>query len=59
MKIKDLILKLQEQDPESEIEFVGFVEYGFQEYMEIVTEECLLREEIGFVQLIISGESLK
>lgn len=59
MKIKDLILKLQEQDPESEIEFVGFVEYGFQEYMEIVTEDCLLREEIGFVQLIISGESLK
>lgn len=59
MKIKDLILKLQEQDPESEIEFVGFVEYGFQEYMEIVSEECLIREEIGFVQLIISGESLK
>jgi len=59
MKIKDLILKLQEQDPESEIEFVGFVEYGFQEYMEVVSEECLIREEIGFVQLIISGESLK
>lgn len=59
MKIKDLILKLQEQDLESEIEFVGFVEYGFQEYMEIVSEECLIREEIGFVQLIISGESLK
>lgn len=59
MKIKDLILKLQEQDPESEIEFVGFIEYGFQEYMEVVSEECLIREEIGFVQLIISGESLK
>ena len=57
MKIKDLILKLQEQDPESEIEFVGFVEYGFQEYMEVVSEECLIREEVGFVQLIISGES--
>lgn len=59
MKIKDLILKLQEQDPESEIEFVGFIEYGFQEYMEVVTEECLLREDGGSVQLIISGESLK
>ena len=59
MKIKDLILKLQEQDPESEIEFVGLAEYGFQEYMEIVTEECLIREDSGFVQLIISGESLK
>ena len=59
MKIKDLILKLQEQDPESEIEFVGFVEYGFQEYMEVISEECLIREDSGFVQLIISGESLK
>ena len=59
MKIKDLILELQKQNPESEIEFVGFVEYGFQEYMEVVSEECLIREDGGFVQLIISGESLK
>ena len=59
MKVKDLILELQKENPESEIEFVGFIEYGFQEYMEVVSEECLIREEIGFVQLIISGESLK
>ena len=59
MKIKDLILELQKQNPESEIEFVGLVEYGFQEYMEVVSEECLIREDCGFVQLIISGESLK
>ena len=54
MKIKDLILKLQEQDPESEIEFVGFIEYGFQEYMEVVTEECLIQENSGFVLLFFS-----
>ena len=59
MKVKDLILELQKQNPESEIEFVGFVEYGFQEYMEVVTEDCLIQEDSGFVQLIISGESLK
>ena len=59
MKIKDLILELQKQTPESELEFVGLVEYGFQEYMEVVSEECLIREDGGFVQLIISGESLK
>ena len=58
MKIKDLILELQKQNPESELEFVGFVEYGFQEYMEIVSEECHIQEDSGFVQLIISGESL-
>ena len=59
MQIKDLILELQKLDPESQIEFVSLTEYGFQEYMEVVSEECLIREEIGFVQLIISGESLK
>ena len=59
MKVKDLILELQKQNPESEIEFVGFIEYGFQECMEVVTEDCLLREDSGSVQLIISGESLK
>ena len=59
MKIKDLILELQKQNPESEIEFVGFVEYGFREYMEIVSEECQIQGDGGFVQLIISGESLK
>lgn len=59
MKIKDLILKLQEQDPESEIQSVGLAEYGFQEIPKIVPEECFIREDNGFVQLIISGESLK
>ena len=44
--------------PETEVEFVGFVECGFREYMEIVSEECLIREEGDFVQFIISGESL-
>lgn len=58
MKIKDLIEKLNEFNPETEVEFVGFVEYGFREYMEIVSEECLIREEGDFVQFIISGESL-
>lgn len=58
MKIKDLVLELQKQNPESEIEFVGLVEYGYGEQIEIVSEECHIQEEDGFVQLIISGESL-
>lgn len=58
MKIKELIEKLNEFNPETEVEFVGFVEYGFREYMEVVSEECLIREEDDFVQFIISGESL-
>ena len=58
MKIKDLIERLNEFNPETEVEFVGFVEYGFREYMEIVSEECHIQEDSGFVQLIISGESL-
>ena len=59
MNVLDLIERLKQLDPESQIEFVSLTEYGFQEYMEVVSEECLIREEIGFVQLIISGESLK
>ena len=59
MNVLELIEKLKQLDPESQIEFVSLTEYGFQEYMEVVSEECLIREEIGFVQLIISGESLK
>jgi len=58
MKIKDLIERLNEFNPESEIEFVGLVEYGYGEQMEIVSEECHIQEEDGFVQFIISGESL-
>ena len=58
MKIKDLIKRLNEFNPETEVEFVGFVEYAFREYMEIVSEECLIREKDDFVQFIISGESL-
>ena len=58
MKIKDLILELQKQNPESEIEFVGLVEYGFGETMSFETEECLIRKDTGLVRLIISGESL-
>ncbi len=57
MQIKDLILELQKQDPESQIEFVSLTEYGFQEYMEVISEECLIREDSGSVQLIISGEA--
>ena len=57
MNVLELIEKLKQLDPESQIEFVSLTEYGFQEYMEVVSEECLIREEIGFVQLIISGEA--
>lgn len=57
MNVLDLIERLKQFDPESQIEFVSLTEYGFQEYMEVVSEECLIREEIGFVQLIISGEA--
>lgn len=57
MNVLDLIERLKQLDPESQIEFVSLTEYGFQEYMEVVSEECLIREEIGFVQLIISGET--
>lgn len=56
MKIKDLILELQKQNLESEIEFVGLVEYGFGERMEFVSEDCHIQEEDGFIQLIIQGE---
>lgn len=57
MNVLDLIERLKQLDPKSQIEFVSLTEYGFQEYMEVVSEECLIREEIGFVQLIISGEA--
>jgi hypothetical protein len=55
MKVKDLISKLQEFNPESELEFVGQILYGFGEFMEGISEECYLQEEDDFVQLIIQG----
>jgi hypothetical protein len=57
MNVLDLIERLKQLDPESQIEFVSLTEYGFQEYMEVVSEECLIREDSGSVQLIISGEA--
>ena len=57
MKVKDLIERLKDFNPESELEFVGLIEYGFGEQMEVITEDCHLQEEDDFVQLIISGES--
>jgi hypothetical protein len=58
MKIKDLIEKLSEFNPETEVEFVGIVEYGFGEYVEMCSEECIIQEEDDYIQFIISGESL-
>jgi hypothetical protein len=58
MKIRDLIEKLSEFNPETEVEFVGAVVYGFGEYMEICSEECIIQEEDDYIQFIISGESL-
>jgi len=58
MKIKDLILELQKQNPEDKVEFVGLVEYGFGETMSFETEECLIRKDNGLIRLITSGESL-
>lgn len=57
MNVLELIEKLKQLDPESQIEFVSLTEYGFQEYMEVVSEECLIREEENLVQIIISGEA--
>lgn len=59
MKIADLIEKLTKFNPETEIEFVGITESSFGEYSEMCSEECIIREEDGFIQLIISGESLE
>ena len=58
MKIKDLIEKLSEFNPETEVEFVGIVEYGFGEYVEMCSEECIIREGGDYIQFIISGESV-
>ena len=57
MNVLDLIERLKQLNPESQIEFVSLTEYGFQEYMEVVSEECLIREEENLVQIIISGEA--
>ena len=57
MNVLELIEKLKQLDPESQIEFVSLTEHGFQEYMEVVSEECLIREEENLVQIIISGEA--
>jgi hypothetical protein len=58
MKVEDLIKELTKFNPETEIEFVGIIESGFGEYSEMCSEECLIRDEDGFIQLVISGESL-
>ena len=58
MKVKDLIERLKDFNPESELEFVGLTEYGFGEQMEVVSEDCHIQEEDDFVQLIIQGEGL-
>lgn len=57
MKIKDLILELQKQNPEDKVEFVGLMDYGFGEAMSIASKECLIQEDGGLVQIIISGDS--
>lgn len=56
MKVRDLIERLKEFNPESELEFVGSVEFGFGETTECISEECILQEEDDFVQLIVHGE---
>jgi hypothetical protein len=56
MKVRDLIEKLKGFNPETEVEFTGIVECGFGEYVECVSEECIIREEDDFLQLIVSGE---
>ena len=56
MKVRDLIEKLKGFNPETEVEFAGIIEYGFGEYVECVSEECIIREEDDFIQLIVSGE---
>jgi hypothetical protein len=56
MKVIDLIDRLKQLNPESQIEFVGLTEYGYGEEMEIITGECHIQEEENLVQIIISGE---
>ena len=56
MKVRDLIERLKDFNPESELEFVGLTEYGFGEQMEVGSEDCHIQEEGDFVQLIVSGE---
>lgn len=57
MKVKDLIKRLTQLNPETEIEFVGLCEYGFGETIEFISEGCHIQEEDNLVQLIIQGEN--
>lgn len=57
MNVLDLIERLKQLDPESQIEFVGLTEYGYGERMEVISEECHIQEEENLVQIIISGEA--
>jgi hypothetical protein len=56
MKVIDLIDRLKQLNPESQIEFVGLTEYGYGEQLEITTTECHIQEEGSLVQIVISGE---
>ena len=57
MNVLELIEKLKQLDPESQIEFVSLTEYGYGERMEVISEECHIQEEENLVQIIISGEA--
>jgi hypothetical protein len=57
MNVLDLIERLKQLDPESQIEFVSLTEYGYGERMEVISEECHIQEEENLVQIIISGEA--
>lgn len=57
MNVLDLIERLKQFDPESQIEFVSLTEYGYGERMEVISEECHIQEEENLVQIIISGEA--
>ena len=56
MIIKELILQLQNLNPEDKVEFVGLVEYGFGETMSFETDEIHIQSHEGLTQLIIQGE---
>ena len=57
MKVKELIERLTQLNPETEVEFVGLCEYGFGETIEFISEGCHIQEEDNLVQIIIQGEN--
>ena len=57
MNVLELIERLKQFDPESQIEFVSLTEHGYGERMEVISEECHIQEEENLVQIIISGEA--